>query len=206
MWLSWSGGKDCAWALHEVRGEVEGLLATVSGGRAAVHRVPVALLRDQAARCGLPLREVEVPDPCPNAVYEDALAGGLRGLGVVAFGDLFLRDVRAYREALLARLGVQARFTLWGRATADLARAMVRGGLKARLVCVDTTLLPAAFLGRDFDEALLRDLPAAADPCGENGEFHTFAFAGPMFQGAVEFGAGALRTAGRFARLDVVPL
>ncbi|MGH7163678.1 MAG: ATP-binding protein [Planctomycetota bacterium] len=185
--LSWSGGKDGAFALGELRarGEVEvaGLLTTVWEGarRVAIHGVREELLDAQAAAVGLPVVKVPLPYPCANETYEARTGETLAAAGVdaVAFGDLFLEDIRRYREALCARVGLEPLFPLWGRDTGALARAMIASGLKARLVCVDTRHLSRAFAGRAFDEALLADLPAGVDPCGERGEFHTFVHAGP---------------------------
>lgn len=211
--LAWSGGKDAAWALHALRsaGEVEvvGLLTTLAAGtgRAAMQDVPVEVLRAQAGAAGLPLLAWSLPAGAGNEAYEagfaDALAGARArwpGLSRIAFGDLHLADIRAWREALCARLGWQALFPLFGADTAALARAMLEGGLQARLCCVDTTRLDAAFAGRAFDAALMAALPPGVDPCGEHGEFHTCASAGPMFRRplALRVGATTLRD-GRFA-------
>ena len=214
--LSWSGGKDAAWTLHALRqrGDVEvvGLLTTITEGyeRVAMQGIRVDVLHAQAAAAGLPVVEARMPRRSGNAVYEatfaDALARARQrwpGLREIAFGDLFLADIRAYREALCARLDWTPRFPLFPSDTAALAREMFAGGLRAALCCVDTTQLDARFAGRDFDAALLAELPAGVDPCGENGEFHTLACAGPMFAGplAVERGETVLRE-GRFAYTD----
>jgi uncharacterized protein (TIGR00290 family) len=214
--LSWSGGKDAAWALHVLRrrGDVEvvGLMTTITGGyeRIAMQGIRVDVLHAQAQVAGLPVVEARMPQRADNAVYEatfaDALARARQrwpGLRDIAFGDLFLADIRAWREALCARLGWTPRFPLFPSDTAALAREMQAGGLRARLCCVDTTQLDAGFAGRDFDAALQADLPAGVDPCGENGEFHTLVHAGPMFARplAVERGATVLRD-GRFAYTD----
>lgn len=191
--LAWSSGKDSAWTLHRLRLdaglEVAGLFTTLdpASGCVGMHGVPAHLVERQSEAAGLPLLPVAVPWPCSNTVYAEAvlraLAGARDSLGIthVAFGDLFLEEVRAYREALLHGTGLEPLFPLWGEPTADLAREMVDGGLRAQLTCVDPRRLPAEFLGRQFDAALLRDLPPGVDPCGEAGEFHTFAWAGPMF-------------------------
>ena len=190
--LSWSSGKDSAWALHVLRREREldvvGLLTTVNQvhERVAMHAVRVELLRAQARATGLALWEVPIPSPCSNAQYEAAMAEAMarakrEQIDVVAFGDLFLEDIRRYREDKLRPLGIEPRFPIWGIPTDRLARDMIAGGLRARLTCVDPRQLGKEFAGREFDAALLAELPASVDPCGERGEFHTFAFAGPMF-------------------------
>jgi uncharacterized protein (TIGR00290 family) len=190
--LSWSGGKDSAlalWALREEEGVTPAaLLSTVTADyeRVSMHGVRRSLLRRQAAATGVPLVEIEIPAGCPDDVYESrmeaAFAGDLAAVGEVAFGDLFLEDVRAYRESRLARVGRSARFPVWGRDTAALARRFLADGFRAILVCVDPRALDPSFAGRDYDERLLADLPAGVDPCGENGEFHTFVTAGPVLE------------------------
>lgn len=201
--LSWSGGKDSALALHTLRGdprfEVVGLLTTVTSGyeRISVHGVRRALLESQAERLALPLTTAEIPPVSDNGVYEarmgEALAT-LRGSGVstIAFGDLFLEDVRAYREAMLATAGMRAIFPLWGRDTTELAREFIDLGFRAVAACVDTTALGGTFAGRDYDATFLADLPASVDPCGENGEFHTFVSAGPLFPAPIPYALGDL--------------
>jgi uncharacterized protein (TIGR00290 family) len=191
--LSWSGGKDSAWALHLLRqqGDIEvvALLTTLNShfNRVAIHGFREELLDAQAAAIGLPLWKVPLPWPCSNEDYE-ALMGVVcqrattEGLASFAFGDLFLEDIRAYREKMLGPTGLTPLFPVWGIPTAELAGAMIDGGLQARLTCVDLKHLDASFAGRDFDQSLLRDLPPAVDPCGERGEFHTFVYDGPMFQ------------------------
>jgi uncharacterized protein (TIGR00290 family) len=199
--LSWSSGKDSAFALHELRqaGELDivGLLTTVTTtfDRVAMHAVRTALLRRQADAAGLPLIIVEIPSPCPNDVYEAAVGAALRaakhdGITHVAFGDLFLADIRAYREAQLAPLGLIPMFPLWLRDTRALADEMIASGLSARLTCVDPRVLDRRFAGRVFDAALLAELPASVDPCGEHGEFHTFVTRGPMFAHPVDVQLG----------------
>jgi uncharacterized protein (TIGR00290 family) len=199
--LSWSSGKDSAWALHVLRKnpelEVVGLLTTVNEhfGRVAMHAVRRELLEAQAEAVGLPLFEVKIPWPCSNEQYEAAMAHAVeaakqRQVSVMAFGDLFLEDIRAYREQKLSGTGIRPTFPLWGLPTAALAREMIDGGLEARLTCVDPKQLPRALAGRAFDRSLLHDLPAGVDPCGERGEFHTFTHAGPMFRQRVPLVAG----------------
>lgn len=192
-WVSWSCGKDGAFALRTVRDDVDvaGLLTTVSDGEVAMSRVPVDLLHRQAEALGLPLRTVDLPWPCPNDVYElrtGAALAELRDAGAqeVVYGDLFLADIRAYRERSLAGTGLAPRFPLWRRPTAALARDMLDAGLRAVVVCVDPALAPAGIAGRRWDEDLLRELPDGVDPCGENGEFHTFVTDGPGFAHPVD--------------------
>jgi uncharacterized protein (TIGR00290 family) len=191
--LAWSSGKDSAWALHVLRQrdevEVVGLLTTLKQAydRVAMHAVRAELLRAQADAAGLPVTEVLLPWPCSNAEYEAAMGAALAaarsdGVEAVAFGDLFLEDVRRYREERMAGTGLVPLFPLWGEPTGALARTMIEGGLRARLTCVDPRQLASSFVGRDFDAAFLADLPASVDPCGERGEFHSFAYAGPMFR------------------------
>jgi uncharacterized protein (TIGR00290 family) len=214
--LSWSGGKDAAWTLHVLRAsrevEVVGLLTTVTSGydRIAMHGIRRTLLQAQAAATALPVIEATIPPQCDNATYEAAFAAALevaRGrwpaCNGIAFGDLFLADVRAWREALCARLGWTPHFPLFGRDTAALAREMIAGGLEAHLCVVDTQQLDAGFSGLAFDDALLARLPASCDPCGERGEFHTLVHAGPMFAAPlrVERGEQVLRD-GRFCYTD----
>jgi uncharacterized protein (TIGR00290 family) len=196
--LSWSTGKDSAWTLHLLQqqhpGAVAGLLCTVNEAfdRVAMHAVRRTLLQAQADAAGLPLHVVPLPWPCSNAEYEQrlgaAVAGFVRdGFTHAAFGDLFLEDVRRYREERLAGSGLTPLFPLWKtKPTADLARDMIDGGLRAYLTCVDPRKLDASFAGRAFDDALLADLPSGIDPCGENGEFHSFVWDGPMFRHPLE--------------------
>jgi uncharacterized protein (TIGR00290 family) len=202
--LAWSSGKDSAWTLHVLRQnleiEVVGLLTTVNRtfDRVAMHAVRRELLAAQADAVGLPVTTVEIPYPCSNEAYEAAMGGAMEqarraGISAVAFGDLFLEDVRRYREDRLRGSGVTPLFPIWGTPTDVLARDMVAAGLRARLTCVDPAKLPAAFAGREFDGALLADLGAlhpAVDPCGERGEFHSFAYGGPMFRRAVAIRGG----------------
>jgi uncharacterized protein (TIGR00290 family) len=195
--LSWSGGKDSAWALHLLRQqpeyEVVALLTTINERyrRVAIHGFREELLDLQAESIGLPLWKVDLPFPCTNADYESRMAAVCEravaeGLYGIAFGDLFLEDIRAYRIAKLAGTGLEPIFPVWtpdlGVSTAELARQMIAAGLRARLTCIDPRALDASFAGRTFDADLLADLPAEVDPCGERGEFHSFAFAGPMFR------------------------
>jgi uncharacterized protein (TIGR00290 family) len=214
--LAWSSGKDSAWSLHVLRQmqdvEVVGLLTTINRthDRVAMHAVRRALLEAQAEAAGLPLVCVEIPHPCPNETYEAAMSeaiGGARarGVGGVAFGDLFLEDVRRYREKQMENTGLRLVFPLWGRPTGALAREMIAGGLKARLTCVDPRVLPASLAGRAFDPELLASLPPGVDPCGENGEFHTFAWDGPMFRRPVAVRGGEVVTREGFVFADLLP-
>jgi uncharacterized protein (TIGR00290 family) len=193
VWVSWSSGKDSAFALHAARAEglaVTGLLTTTDVGsdRVPVHGVEQALVTAQAAALGLPLHAVALPWPCPNDVYRDRVRSTLVDAGVeaVVFGDLFLADIRAYREDLLAGSGVTPVFPLWGRDSADLAAEMVDSGLRAVVTAVDLAQAPARFAGRPFDREFLDALPATVDPCGERGEFHTFVTDGPGFGAPVD--------------------
>lgn len=191
--LSWSSGKDSAWSLHLLRQQNEcdvvGLLTTFNqaANRVAMHAVRRSLVKAQAKVAGIPLWDVDLPWPCSNADYErimrKACEGAIqKGIDHIAFGDLFLTDIRAYREKQLQNSELQPLFPVWGLPTRELAHAMIRSGVRAKLTCVDPKLLSAGFAGREFDEQLLRDLPPEVDPCGENGEFHTFVYAGPMFR------------------------
>ncbi|MDF1837848.1 MAG: adenine nucleotide alpha hydrolase [Planctomycetota bacterium] len=215
-WLSWSSGKDSAWALLELQRdpsiELCGLLTTVNEthGRVAMHAVRQALLETQAERAGLPLIQVNIPSPCTNEQYQEAMAAAMeRAKGdriqAVAFGDLFLEDIREYREKNLEPTGIEPLFPLWQRNTRDLAQTMVEGGLKANLTCVDPRQCPTEFVGRAFDAALLRELPESVDPCGENGEFHTFVHAGPMFRAPINIQVGELVERDGFQFADILP-
>ena len=197
--LAWSSGKDSAWALHVLRQqnqyEIAGLMTTLNAAfdRVAMHSTRRVLVELQAEAAGLPLIVAPIPWPCSNAEYEAAMKRVCDhaledGITAIAFGDLFLTDVRAYRERQLKDTGLEPLFPIWGLPTRELAQEMISAGLRAKLVCVDPRQLASDFVGRDFDETLLRDLPAGADPCGENGEFHSFVYAGPMFSGKMSNG------------------
>ena len=212
--LSWSSGKDSAWALHVLNrthpGTVAALLTTVNEAvdRVAMHAVRRDVLAAQARMAGLPLRVVPIPHPCPNDVYEarmaTAVAGAVAdGFTHVAFGDLFLEDVRRYREERLARSGLEPMFPVWGLPTARLAEDMIAAGLQARLSCVDTRVLDPRFVGQSFDRSLLNDLPRNVDPCGENGEFHTCVTAGPMFANPLDVEVGETVTREPFVWADL---
>ncbi|HTP35298.1 MAG TPA: hypothetical protein VMJ75_24145 [Candidatus Acidoferrales bacterium] len=211
--LAWSSGKDSAWTLHVLRRqriEVSALLTTLneSADRVAMHGVRRTVLEAQAVAVGVPLWQVPLPWPCSNEDYEARMADACRhavreGFDTIAFGDLFLQDIRAYRERQLASSGLTPIFPLWEIPTAQLARDMIAGGLRARLSCVDSRQLDAAFAGREFDAALLAHLPAAVDPCGENGEFHTCVYDGPMFQRPVPVRVGEIRNVNGFVYADL---
>jgi uncharacterized protein (TIGR00290 family) len=200
--LSWSSGKDSAWALHELRRtgrKVGGLLTSLNetAGRVSMHGVREEILRAQAVAAGLPLFTIPLPWPCTNAIYEARLRDTVdravaEGFTHVAFGDLFLEDVRQYREDRLRGTGLTPIFPLWGRPTAALAREMIAGGLRARISTLDPRVMPRELIGAEFDEALLDRLPASVDPCAERGEFHTCAVAGPMFSAPIEVIAGEI--------------
>ena len=222
--LSWSGGKDSAWALHLLRTdpqlaasyEVVALLTTLNEQfrRVAIHGFREELLDQQAASIGLPLWKVDLPFPCSNADYESrmvavcarAVSEGLHG---IAFGDLFLEDIRAYRIARLAGTGLEPIFPVWcadlGLTTAQLAQQMIAAGLRARLTCIDPRHLDASFVGRTFDAQLLADLPSSVDPCGERGEFHSFAFAGPIFSRTIPVIPGEHVERDNFIYADLLP-
>ena len=214
--IAWSSGKDSAWALLEARRaggyEIVGGLTTVTEtfGRVSMHGVREELLRAQLDAAGLPAIVVHIPFPCPNEIYERKMAAAMAdakqaGITHIVFGDLFLEDVRAYRERQLAGTGITPVFPLWGKPTAALARDMIDAGVEAHLSTVDLKKLPASFAGRRFDGALLAALPAEADPCGENGEFHSFVSAGPMLSRriAVKVGENVVRDG--FAYADLLP-
>jgi len=215
--LSWSSGKDSAYSLHIARlegnFEVVGLLTTVTStfGRVSMHGVRESILEEQARQAGLPLIKIAIPSPCTNEEYEAAMRRAMeqaqaRGIRHVLFGDLYLEDIRAYRETNLARVGMSAAFPLWGRDTRTLAAEMVDSGLEAILTCVDPKALPASFAGRRFDRNLLRELPASVDPCGENGEFHTCVVAGPMLSAPLAVTVGEVVERDGFVFADVLPV
>ena len=215
--ISWSSGKDSAWMIHVLRQqhpdiELAGVLTTVNEKyqRVAMHAVRVELLQAQADALGLPLWQIPIPSPCPNEVYERAMTDAVAravgdGFTHMAFGDLFLEDIRRYREEKLAGTGLTPIFPLFGVDTTRLAREMVAGGLKARLTCVNPKVLDRRFAGRDFDAALLDELPASVDPCGERGEFHSFAYAGPMFSQPIPITSGEVVERDGFVFADVLP-
>ena len=214
--IAWSSGKDSAWALHEARrtGEfaIVGALTTVTDvfARVSMHGVREELLRAQLKAAGLPAIVVRIPYPCPNEVYEREMAAAIadakaRGVTHMIFGDLYLEDVRAYREKNLAGTGITPVFPLWLKPTDALARDMIAGGVEAHLAVVDLKKLPAAFAGRRFDAGLIGALPAGSDPCGENGEFHTFVSAGPMLARKIAVKVGETVERDGFAFADLLP-
>ncbi|MHB8756052.1 MAG: Dph6-related ATP pyrophosphatase [Candidatus Acidiferrales bacterium] len=215
-WLSWSSGKDSAWALHVMRqrGDIEitALLTTINRthNRVAMHAVRESLLDAQAAAAGLPLIKVAIPSPCPNDTYERAMAEAMaqasaEGVSHMIFGDLFLEDIRKYREENLAKCRTVPVFPLWLKDTRLLAQEMLVGGVRAYLTCVDPRKIDASFAGRAFDEKLLADFPSGIDPCGENGEFHTFAYAGPMFASPIRVTVGEIVQRDGFIFADILP-
>jgi uncharacterized protein (TIGR00290 family) len=215
--LSWSSGKDSAWALGLLRQrpdvEVAGLLTTITEqfDRVAMHAVRTDLLRRQAESVGLPLRMISLPFPCSNEVYEERMreaidAAQADGIEGIAFGDLFLADVRRYREMMMEGTGITPLFPLWGRPTAELAREMTAGGLRAQITCIDPRCVPATLAGKEYNGDFLDALPDGVDLCGENGEFHSFAFDGPMFNRPVEFSVGETVERDGFIFTDLAPV
>jgi uncharacterized protein (TIGR00290 family) len=215
--ISWSGGKDSAWTLHTLlqrpdEYRVVGLLTTVNlrFNRIAMHGVRRELLDAQADATGLPLWVIPLPSPCTNEYYERRMSNALhfvRSLGVdsVAFGDLYLEDIRQYREKQFSHRGVELLFPIWGLPTGELSKTMLRSGVKARLSCVDPRAVPTEYAGRDYDAALLAELPPSADPCAENGEFHTFVYAGPMFRRSIDIVNGETVERDGFIFSDLLP-
>ncbi len=214
--LSWSSGKDSAWTVQVLRQrddvEVVGLLTTINTNfrRVAMHGTRHALLQAQANAARLPLWEVPLPWPCSNEVYEQAMSAACasavqQGISAIAFGDLFLEDVRRYREDRLRGTGLEPIFPIWGRNTPELIREMLDAGLRARIVCVDPSKLTGDFIGCDLNYDLVGRLPATVDPCGENGEFHTFTYAGPMFYEPIPIKAGEVVARDGFLFADVLP-
>jgi uncharacterized protein (TIGR00290 family) len=214
--IAWSSGKDSAWALYEVRRagtfDIVGALTTVNDAfsRVAMHGVREALLEAQLDAAGLEPVVVRIPYPCTNEIYEREMAAAMqdakaRGITHIIFGDLFLEDIRTYREEKLAAIGMTAAFPLWQRPTDVLAREMINGGVEAHLATVDLKKLPAGFAGRRFDAMLLDALPSGTDPCGENGEFHSFVSAGPMLSRKIAVSVGETVERDGFAYADLLP-
>jgi uncharacterized protein (TIGR00290 family) len=212
--VSWSSGKDSAWSLHLLQQnpayKVVGLLTTVNSAfdRVAMHSTRREILAAQATAAGLPLHVVPLPWPCPNEAYEAAMriaceAAVASGIRAIAFGDLFLEDIRRYREDRLRGTQLAPLFPVWGLDTRSLLREMIAAGVKTRIVCVDPKKVPREFAGRDLDEALLRDLPDGVDPCGENGEFHTCVYDGPMFRHFIPIESGEVVERDGFVFADV---
>ena len=216
-WLSWSSGKDSAWTLQMLRRngkvQVTGLFTTINAAfdRVAMHAVRRALVETQAQAAGVELHLIDIPYPCPNADYERIMGAFVakaqaHGVAAMAFGDLFLADIRAYRERQLAGTGIEPLFPLWGLDTRALAAEMIDGGLVAHVTCVDPAKLDREFAGRRFDHSFLADLPDGVDPCGENGEFHTFVSAGPMFRKPVPVDRGEVVERDGFVFADIIPV
>jgi len=214
--LSWSSGKDSAWTLYQLQQdsgvELVGLVTTVNQThqRVAMHAVRVALLEQQAVAANLPLHIIDIPHPCSNEEYEKSMTSffeSIEGMGIthMAFGDLYLEDIRQYRVDSLKKTGLKPLFPLWLKPTHQLAQDMLLGGLKTRITCVDPKQLPASFTGREFNQQFLDDLPEGVDPCGENGEFHSFAYAGPMFKSAIHFSQGDVVERDGFVFADLIP-
>lgn len=213
--MSWSSGKDSAWALYKLQQdpqiEIDGLFCTVNSefNRVAMHAIRVELLQQQASCIGLPLHIIEIPYPCSNEEYEEIMSQFVESAKLVniesfAFGDLFLDDVRSYREENLTGTGISPLFPIWGIPTDKLSREMMRSGLKAVITCVDPKKLPQEFIGREYNEAFLEDLPEGVDPCGENGEFHSFVFDAPNFARPIEISLGEVVKRDGFIFVDVV--
>jgi uncharacterized protein (TIGR00290 family) len=216
IWLSWSSGKDSAWSLYRLReqvgAEVTGLITTINERhrRVAMHAVRTSLLEAQVEAVGLPLHIVPLPDPCDNEAYESAIGRLIEKakqeeVTHIAFGDLFLEDIRAYRERQLSGTGITPLFPLWGIPTDRLAREMISSGLRAVITCVDPARLTPIFAGRVFDGSFLADLPEGVDPCGERGEFHSFATEGPMFRHPIPVSVGQTVTRDGFVFTDLLP-
>ncbi|WP_232848906.1 Dph6-related ATP pyrophosphatase [Amphritea pacifica] len=215
--MSWSSGKDSAWALYQLQKdpdiELKGLVCTINKefDRVAMHGVRVELLKAQARSIGLPLEIIELPNPCSNEDYAEIMGRFVRrlqndGIDCMAFGDLYLEDIRAYREKNLAGTGITPLFPLWQIPTDQLSREMLKGGLKTVITCVDPAQAPADLAGREYDQTLIDELPDSVDPCGENGEFHSFVFDGPMFRSKIEISIGEIVTRDNFIFADLLPV
>jgi len=214
--LSWSSGKDSAWALHILRQqsdiEVVGLFCTINQAfeRVAMHAVRTELVQQQAESLGLPLHLIQIPYPCSNTEYSTIMQAFVdqakrQAIECFAFGDLFLEDIRHYREVSLAETGITPIFPLWGISTNDLSKHMVASGLRAKITCVDSQYLPSEFSGKEYEEGFLEALPSHVDPCGENGEFHSFVYDGPMFEKAINFSIGETVLRDGFVFTDLLP-
>ena len=217
VFLSWSSGKDSAWTLYNLQQdpdvEILGLVTTVNQKhqRVAMHGVREQLLQQQADAANLPLHSLHIPSPCSNQQYEDVMKNFLQvmldnKIDSMAFGDLYLEDIRQYREKQLENTGIMPMFPLWQKPTQQLAREMIDAGLKATITCVDPAKLPADFAGRAFDHDFLDDLPKGVDPCGENGEFHSCVYDGPMFKQAIQVENGEIVKRDEFIFADLIPL
>ena len=216
MLISWSTGKDSAWMLRTLKTdpevEIQGIFTTINkdAERTAMHAVRLELLKKQSLALKLPLRLLEIPYPCPNTTYESIMNKftdecRLRGIQTFAFGDLFLKDIRNYREQQFKNSNIRLRFPLWEMDTMKLANQMISGGLKAIVTCVDLKRLPADFAGREFDQSFLNELPEGVDPCGEFGEFHTFVYDSPDFSSPIAFSPGLTSEKDGFAFADLIP-
>lgn len=214
--LSWSSGKDSAWALHVLRRQsdmdVVGLFSTVNQEfeRVAMHAVRNELLQQQAESVGLPIQVIPIPNPCSHAEYENIMGEFIaqvkeQRMDCIAFGDLYLEDIRKYREEKLDGTGITPTFPLWGKDTEALSKEMVEGGLRAIITCIDPRTMPSAFAGKEYNASFLEQIPAGVDPCGENGEFHSFAFDGPMFKSAVNIRVGETVSRDGFIFTDLLP-
>lgn len=214
--LSWSSGKDSAWSLHVLKSdpdvEICGLFTTLNEAfdRVAMHGVRRELVEAQAEAAGLPVHFIPLPHPCPNEIYEAKLGAFVEkmrdeGIEGMAFGDLFLQDIRSYREDKFTGTGIEPIFPIWGTPTDELAQQMVAAGLRAEISCLDPRQLPQSFAGRTFDRSCLAELPSSVDPCGERGEFHTFASAGPMFASPIPVIVGEIVTRDGFVFADLLP-
>lgn len=216
-WFSWSTGKDSAFALYELQKspklQIAKLMVTLTEeyDRVSMHSTRHRLLELQSQALGIPLQIISIPKNCSNEIYEERLQETMavaknEGVKDFVFGDLFLEDIRNYRESKLEPLGAKAHFPLWQRDTKELAHAMIASGLEAYIICVDTRRLSKDFLGRRFDQSFLKDLPDSVDPCGENGEFHTFVAYAPNFAFRIPTERGELRVDGDFAFCDLIPI
>jgi uncharacterized protein (TIGR00290 family) len=216
IWMCWSTGKDSAFALYELRAQpdvkITGLLTTINEThqRVAMHAVREDLLQQQAEALNLPLFRVPIPYGCPNELYESRMSQAVavainQGVTHMAFGDLFLEDVRQYRERMLESTSLQPLFPIWGRPTRALAEEMIASGHKAVITCVDPKKLPKTFAGREFDSSFLSDLPENIDPCGENGEFHSFVYNSPLFKGPIAIQLGEIVERDGFIFADLLP-
>lgn len=214
--MSWSSGKDSAWAFHKLQQNPEidivGLFCTVNKefDRVAMHGVRVELLQKQAKSIGLPLEIIEIPNPCSNSEYEKIMGQFVERVKIAkieyfAFGDLFLEDIRNYREEKLQGSGIKPIFPIWGIPTDELSREMISNGLRTVITCINPKQIPKEFVGREFDESFLDSLPETIDPCGENGEFHSFVFDGPMFKEQIEITVGDIVHRDDFIFADVLP-
>lgn len=215
--LSWSGGKDSSLSYHTLRGvselEIVGLLTTVTSDyqRISMHGVRRELLQRQADELGLPLYEIMIPKNATNDIYEESMAKSILelkekvGISAVVFGDLFLEDIRSYREKFIGKLGLECDFPVWGKNTIELAKSFINDGFRAKVCCVDPKKIGVQFCGREYDMDFISELPKSADPCGENGEFHTFVYAGPIFKRRIDVSVGEIVDRDGFYFADILP-